>query len=198
MIESKNKIFKVCLITLATFALFFIINLEFTNKAEAATNESNTKQVSTSASQMPSYYKKTIPLSFNLQKYLYDLCVKRGLDYKETLAVIRHESSFNPRAKGGNNYGYFQVSKVNHANLAKTLKTKNAPFDPYINMNWGTYMLSNLQNKYKKYGLKGSNLKAAVLSAYNKGEGGYARTGKATAYIKRHNQHLAYIKAQYK
>lgn len=132
-----------------------------------------------------SFYVKGISMPYEHQKYLYEMTQKRGLDYKETLAFIGHESEFNPNAKGGNNYGYFQISSVNHDFLAKTLGTKNAPFDPYVNINWGTHMISEL---YKKYGNK-----EAVLSAYSKGEGGYAKTGVNIAYVKKHNQVLSQI-----
>jgi soluble lytic murein transglycosylase-like protein len=135
--------------------------------------------------QSDSFYIKSLPMPYEQQKYLYDMAKKRGLDYKETLAFIGHESEFNSHAKGGSNYGYFQINSVNHSHLSRTLGTKVAPFDPYVNINWGTYMLSEL---YKKY-----HNKNAVLSAYNKGEGGYAKTGLATAYIQKHNQVLAQI-----
>lgn len=133
------------------------------------------------------FYKKGISMPYEHQKYLYDLTKKRGLDYFETLAVIGHESTYRANAKGGSNYGYFQINSVNHSSLAKKLGTKVAPFDPYVNINWGTSMLSDLKQKY------GS--KDALLSAYNKGEGGYKKYGKATAYINKHNQVLAQIKA---
>lgn len=127
------------------------------------------------------------------QSYLYNLVRDRELDYEETLATIMHESSFDSSVVASGNYGYFQINKVNHASLAKALDTANKPLDPYVNMNWGTYMLSNLYAKYEKNGLTGRSLKEAVLSAYNKGESGYKRTGKATKYIEKHDQALAYI-----
>ncbi len=142
------------------------------------------------------YYHKKLPLSRMQQLYLYELSIKRKLNYVDMLAFIHHESTFRANARGGKNYGYFQINKINHARLSKVLKTKNAPNDPYVNMNWGTYMISELYTKYKKKGLKGTALKNAVLSAYNKGEGGYARTGLAKAYIKKHNQSLAYVKSK--
>ena len=179
MRDYKKKLFRLITITLAIFAFTFIVYPGTQYKAEAAT----TTQA------------KSIPMSYNLQKYLYDLCVKRGLDYKTMLAIIRQESSFKAKAKGGKNYGYFQINRVNHASLAKTLKTKNSPYDPYVNINWGTYMMANLTNKYKKQGLKGTALQHAVLSAYNKGEAGYRKTGKAVAYINKHNKHLSYIRS---
>lgn len=153
----------------------------FTLKAEAAS---------------PSYYVKGISMPAAQQKYLYNLSKQRGLNYAEMLAFIKHESSFNPKARGGSNYGYFQINKVNHARLTKTLKTKNAPFDPYVNMNWGTYMISDLYKKYQRKGLRGTALKNAVLSAYNRGEGGYAKYGVAKSYVNKHNQCLSYIKAR--
>lgn len=193
MNKHKSNFFKFLTIVVTTLIITFIIDTRFSHNVEAAANTVNKG----SQVQSKSFYSKAIPLSYNEQKYLYDLCVKRGLDYKEMLAVIKHESSFNKKAKGGSNYGYFQINKVNHATLAKKLKTKVAPYDPYVNMNWGTYMLADLKNKYKKKGLKGNALKDAVLSAYNKGEGGYARTGKAVSYIKKHNACLAYVKAKF-
>lgn len=188
MKDNKKKLLKFCMIVLSTVVFVFLIDSHLTNKAEAAS-------YSASQTKKSSFYIKQIPMSYKEQEYLYNLCVKRGLDYKEMLAFIKSESSFNKKAKGGNNYGYFQINKLHHANLAKKLKVRNAPFDPYVNMNWGTYMISDLYTKYKKKGLKGTNLKNAVLSAYNKGEGGYARTGKAVSYIKKHNKNLAYIRS---
>ena len=139
-------------------------------------------------------YSNKVPLPKAQQQYLYQMTKQRGLDYKETLAVMLHESNMKAKAKGGNNYGYFQINKVNHKNLAKITKTKNQPYDPYVNMNWGTYMLSDLQKKYQKKGYKGTALKEATLSAYNKGETGFKKYGKATAYIKKHNQCLVKVK----
>ena len=141
-----------------------------------------------------SFYVKSIPMPYDQQKYLYNLSKQRGLDYKEMLAFIKHESEFRATVVGGgNSFGYFQVNKVNHSRLSQTLKTKNDPFDPYVNINWGTYLVSELYQKYRGQGLSGTALKEAVLSAYNKGEGGYAKTGKAVAYIQKHNQSLNYI-----
>lgn len=140
-------------------------------------------------------YNPKVPLPEKQQSYLYQLCQKRGLDYKETLAVIKQESNFRPYARNGGSYGLFQIHKVNHAYLSKKLKTQNKPLDPYVNMNWGTYMLSDLTKKFYKKGYRNEKLKEAVLSAYNKGEYGYQKTGKAVDYIKAHNRALAMVKS---
>lgn len=162
-------------------------NTSNSSKSSAKDNSSNQKQV------QGFVYTDKIPMPYKQQEYLYKLTKQRGLDYKETLAVIMLESTFRPNVVASNNYGYFQVNKVNHPRLAKTLGTKNAPLDPYVNMNWGTFMLAELKKKFQKQGLKGTALKEAMLSAYNRGEGGYKKYGKATHYINKHNQSLAKI-----
>lgn len=137
---------------------------------------------------------KNIPMDIKYQVHLYNLTKDRNLDYVKTLAIIKHESSFNPNAiGGGNNYGYMQINRVNHANLSKILKTANAPLNPYINLNWGTYMLEKLYRKFEAQGLTGDKLDRAVWSAYNKGEGGYKRTGEATKYIQKTKADIKWI-----
>lgn len=140
-----------------------------------------------------SVYNPNVPLDKDLQQYLYDMCSERGLDYKMVLAVIRHESGFNAKALGGKtNYGLFQINKCNHKALSAALKTENKPFDPRININWGTHILSCLFTKYEKsYG--GEDLLKAVLSAYNRGEGGFKKYGFAKSYIKSYFKHLEVV-----
>ncbi|SHH97999.1 Soluble lytic murein transglycosylase [Sporobacter termitidis DSM 10068] len=134
-------------------------------------------------------YNPNVPLSAELQQYLYDLCAQRNLDYKMVLAIIRHESGFKAGALGGgNNYGLFQINICHHKSLSATLKTGNTPYDPKTNMNWGTYLLSCLYARYSN-SYSGEDLTKAVLSSYNKGTGGFERYGYATKYIQ------AYYKA---
>jgi hypothetical protein len=134
-----------------------------------------------------------IPLSAELQEYLYDLCQERKIDYKMALAIIKHESSFNPKALGGGcNYGLFQINICHHKSLSKNLKTENTPYDPKTNMNWGTYLLSclyaDLSGEYE-----GEELTKAVLSAYNMGTGGFKKYGFANKYIKGYQKALAEV-----
>ncbi|WPQ60008.1 transglycosylase SLT domain-containing protein [Paenibacillus polymyxa] len=130
-------------------------------------------------------YNADIPLSKEEQKYLYKLSQKRGLNYEKTLAVMQHESGYNAKEiSETHDYGYFQINKVNHENLSKLLDTPNKPLDPYVNMEWGTYMLSNLYNYWESKGISGRELDEYVWSSYNKGIGGFRTHGKATKYIK--------------
>lgn len=138
-------------------------------------------------------YNARIPLDRELQQYLYDMCRQRNLDYKMVLAVIQHESSFNSEALGGGaNYGLFQINSCHHKPLSAALKTDNAPFDPKTNINWGTYLLSRLYDKYSGQ-YQGEELTRAVLSAYNKGTGGFEKYGHAIRYLEGHERALAKV-----
>ncbi len=135
-----------------------------------------------------------IPMKIEHQIHLYNLCVDRNLDYIKTLALVQTESTFNPNAASRSNFGYMQINRVNHNRLAKNLKTANAPLDPYINLNWGTKMLEDLYRKYEGLGYEGDKLDRAVWSSYNKGEGGFKRTGEATHYINKNYKHINEIR----
>lgn len=163
------------------------------NEAPAGTVQDTTAAEISPEGENPFTYNSNIPLSSELQQYLFDLCAQRNLDYKMCLAIIKHESNFNAKALGGgSNYGFFQINKCNHKKLSSTLKTANKPFDAETNINWGTYILSCLFDKYAE-SYTGENLLKAVLSAYNRGEGGFAKNGFAKAYIKGYYKALAIV-----
>ncbi|WCK57095.1 transglycosylase SLT domain-containing protein (plasmid) [Aneurinibacillus sp. Ricciae_BoGa-3] len=141
-----------------------------------------------------STYNPHIPMPKAQQEYLYKLCKKRGLDYKKTLALIHHESRFNPNELNStNDYGLFQINQKNHLHLAKVLHTDNSAFNPYININWGTYMLSNLYKTWGSKGLTGAKLDKAVWSSYNEGIEGYRHNGEATRYITQMGESISFI-----
>lgn len=140
-------------------------------------------------------YIDEIPMPMEHQKYLYDLCEERGLDYLMTLSVLKHESQFDASAIGnGSDYGYMQVNKVNHKMLSSKLNTKNSPLDPYINMNWGTYILADAYNHWKEQGKQGKELDEYALSTYNKGLSGFKKNGKASNYISKVFDEYNYLK----
>lgn len=145
-----------------------------------------------------SIYNVNIPMPKGQQEYLYKLVKQRGLDYRKTLAVIKHESVFNVNeVSDTNDYGYFQINSVNHRELAETLGTSNDPLNPYINMNWGTYMLADLYDHWRTRGYRGQALDEAVWSSYNKGLTGFSKYGPATAYINKMNEAIGFINSQF-
>lgn len=149
--------------------------------------------------QQPSFpYSEKLPLPYEHQEFLYNLCLDYGLDYVKVLAVMEHESKFDPNAIGAtSDFGYFQINSINHQWLSEKLGTPNAPLDPYVNMQWGTFFISDLIGYWEKQGLTGTALEDAVLSSYNKGITGFRRNGKATNYIEKVRESYALIQNEY-
>lgn len=143
-----------------------------------------------------SIYNENVPMSKDLQEYLYQLCQERGLDYKKTLAIIHHESGFQANVVSETqDYGYFQINRVNHQELAEKTQTENNPLSPYVNLNWGTYLLSTLYQYWSNQGISGETLDEYVWSSYNKGIGGFQKTGYAYQYIEKTRESIQYIES---
>lgn len=138
------------------------------------------------------YY--NVGMSKEHQQYLAVKCSERGLDFKDMMAVIEVESSYNPNNITDKYYGYFQVGIINHKTLASTLNTPNSPLDPYVNIDWGTYMFADLYSQFKAKGYIGNELREVVLSSFNKGIGGFNKTGKAVGYINKVNKAYGSLK----
>lgn len=138
-------------------------------------------------------YNENIPMPKAHQQYLFSLCSERNLDYKKVLAIIKNESQFKSNCITNRDYGYFQVNECNHSELSKKLGTVNDALDPYININWGTHMLSDIYMKWEKQGYYGSALDNIVLSEYNQGATGLKKWGLATEYLKRVKKELDYV-----
>lgn len=138
-----------------------------------------------------------IPMPIAHQDFLYNQCEAKNIDFKKALAIIRLESGFNEKNVSGNTYGYFQIHEMHHNKLASRHNTAPAPLDPYINIKWGTSLISDLYRTFESEGLTGDKLDRAVLSAFNKGEGGFRRTGEATKFINIYNNNLNWINSKY-
>lgn len=144
----------------------------------------------------PSFpYKKHLKLPMEHQKFLYEKCEELDIDFDKALAVMEHESKFDPNAIGEtDDYGYFQVNLSNHKWLAKEVGTPNQPLNPEVNIEWGTYMLSHLYDYWTEKGLSGQSLDVAVWSSYNKGITGFKKTGIATEYVSKVKESLNLVK----
>jgi hypothetical protein len=131
------------------------------------------------------WYIKKIPMKKEHQKLLWDYCVKRKLDYIDMLSVISLESNFNEKSSSGRYKGYFQISSKNAPNLAKTLKTPNNPLDGKININWGTAIFQGIMQDKRVKNAKGNVKKIDIaLSIFQRGSGGYDRSGINRSFIK--------------
>lgn len=105
-----------------------------------------------------------IPLSEEMQQYIYNKCAEYGIvdNYELVLAMIWNESNFNANAiSSTDDYGLMQINKCNHKWLSKKLGINNF-LDPKQNVDAGIYMLSGVLHKYGNVDL--------ALMAYNRGE----------------------------
>lgn len=56
-----------------------------------------------------------IPLSDSLQRYIYEICADEGVPVTLALAMIEHESGFNPEViSSTDDYGLMQINAINH------------------------------------------------------------------------------------
>lgn len=167
---------------------------EWKNKERTETHVATRGAISKGNKSFERYAMHDIPMPIEHQKYLYNLCEQRNIDYVKALAILKHESQFKANnVSSTNDYGYMQINKGNHKWLAGELGTANAPLDPYVNMNWGTHMLGTLYSQYRAKGLSGEALDRATWSAYNKGVAGYNKYGEATRYIQRTKNEIQWI-----
>lgn len=105
-----------------------------------------------------------LPIDEGLQEFIYCLSYGYNIDYAFVLALIDQESSFDANSiSNTGDYGLFQINKVNHESLMKTLGLNDIS-DPYENTRGGLFMLRKLFEKYESPN--------KVLMAYNMGERG--------------------------
>lgn len=105
-----------------------------------------------------------IPLSKEEQEFLFVLSKDYEVSYPLLLGMIELESNFKKdEISDTNDYGLMQINEVNHEWLRDNLGLSDF-LDPYENIRSGTYILSNLFDKYHD--------ENEVLMAYNMGEGG--------------------------
>ncbi len=105
-----------------------------------------------------------VPLSNDLQDYLFDECASKKVPADLVLALINVESDFNPNMiSKTDDYGLMQINICHKDFLRKTLKVTDL-LDEKQNIKAGVYMLSGIVDKY-------SNLNQALM-VYNRGEAG--------------------------
>lgn len=133
----------------------------------------------------PTPWLRDVPLSKDIQKFLYDRCNMHGLDYDMMLGLIKAESTFNPKnISRTNDYGLMQVNRNNNKWLNGLAGRKLNMLDPKDNIIAGTFEIASYRNRLAKEGLKGDYLDRGMLLSYNRGMTGWKRIGRKT--------HIAY------
>lgn len=100
-------------------------------------------------------YIPEIPLDEEQQHLLWTECIERGIDYGLALAVIQHESEFNPKATNHNNNGstdkgLFQTNSCWWKELRKEgmISESDDLYDPSTCIRCGMWELSKYVAKY--------------------------------------------------
>ena len=104
-----------------------------------------------------------IPLDYELQRHLMDVCEEYKVPHHIALGVIQAESSFIADASNGTCFGYMQINRTNADWLSESIGVTDLT-DPYQNISSGVFILSNLFEDYGDWN--------KALIAYNYGPAG--------------------------
>lgn len=111
------------------------------------------KQVTESCVTENIYLREDIPLSFDLQEHIYNICNNYNIDYRLVLGLIQAESSFDESVISS--AGCYGLMQLNPRYFPSDLNS-------YDNVQAGIEYLYELLNKY-------DNDVSAALRAYNRG-----------------------------
>lgn len=107
-------------------------------------------------------YHYELPLSDDLQDYIFELCSEENVPVSLVLSMISTESGFQPEViSDTDDYGLMQINKCNHEWLKETYDVSDF-LDPYENVYCGIKIIGQLLDKYGDYN--------KALMAYNMGE----------------------------
>lgn len=105
-----------------------------------------------------------VPLSHSLQRYIYEVCADEDVPVALAMAMIDHESKFDPEAVSSTgDYGLMQINEINHETLAEKYRTGDM-LNPYQNVFCGIKMIGSYLETYGDCG--------KALMAYNMGNYG--------------------------
>lgn len=108
-----------------------------------------------------------IPLSAELQDYIFSITEQYSVPAEVVIAIIERESDYRPHVTGlAGEQGLMQIHPINHEWLSEELGITDY-YDPEQNILAGTYLLSRLFNKY--------DTATEALMCYNCGETGAKR-----------------------
>lgn len=106
-----------------------------------------------------------VPLSENLQRYIYEVCADEEVPVALVLAMIEHESGFNPEViSATDDCGLMQINEVNYEWLEEDFRCADMT-NPYQNVFCGIKIIGQYLEQYE-----GDYTKA--LMAYNMGNYG--------------------------
>lgn len=130
-----------------------------------------------------------VNMSIDLQEYVFYLSESYQIDFSFVMAVIQHESQFDPNIiSSTHDYGLMQINQCNHEYIRQTLGITNF-LDPYQNVHSGVFILRQLFKKYDD--------PAKVLMAYNMGESAAKKLWDKGVYSSDYSESILTIQKQY-
>ncbi|MDR0820910.1 MAG: transglycosylase SLT domain-containing protein [Oscillospiraceae bacterium] len=131
-----------------------------------------------------------VPLSDSLQRYIYEICADEGVPVTMVLAMIEHESGFNPEVVSStDDYGLMQINAINHERLEDKYRCANMT-DPYQNIFCGVSIIGSYLERYE-----GDYTKA--LMAYNMGDYGARKAWDSGITSTRYSERILSLMAKY-
>lgn len=131
-----------------------------------------------------------IPLTIELQDYIWEVCQEYEVSYELVLAVIAIESEFKKDVVSYNktSLGLMQLNKNTYPTLAKELNIKQFdPFNPKHNVKAGVHYLTKIRSNLFEKGLNDEEVLPAMLITYHRGQAG------ARKYISRNGVRSKYV-----
>lgn len=121
-----------------------------------------------------------VPLSFELQDYIRNLCDEKGVPMSLIMAIIEVESYFKPDLiSGTNDYGLMQINTCNHEWLREKHGITDF-LDPFQNVFCGITILAGHYDKFGDVDM--------ALMAYNLGAGGAKKKWKNNVFETRYTE----------
>lgn len=100
-----------------------------------------------------------VPITEELQRYIFETSEESGISYILVIALIEHESAFDPEiVSETNDTGLMQINAINAGEIEEVLGVTNLK-GPEENIKAGIYLFSQLANKYEA---------SEALMAYNR------------------------------
>lgn len=137
------------------------------------------------------FYIPEIPLSEELQAYTYQQCLDKEVSYELVLAMMYHESNYDPAAvryyeDGSSDSGLMQINSINSKSLYELYGITDLQ-DPYENIEAGVSIISGFVHQYGEHD---------GLMAYNMGIGGYQNAIANGTYTTTYAQNIMETKSE--
>lgn len=136
-------------------------------------------------------YYDNIPLSEEVQQYIYETAAEYSISYELVLAIAEVESDFDPKAVSYNDssLGLFQINKNNTLDwIASEADIENVdPFNPKHSARMAAWYVSWLRDYWLDAGMNEEDVTNAVLLSFNRGIYG------AEKYMKKNGLNHSYV-----